>query len=204
MVKINFRKELKHLYNSSINEFKIVDVPEMNSLTVDGFGDPNTAKDYTDAIQALYTVSYTLKFIIKRGETAVDYGVMPLEGLWWGDDMTQFSEDNKDQWKWTAMIMQPKYVTRDLLELALIEVKKGKSLPALPKVRFCSFCEGLASQIMYIGPYSKEGSTIKRLHEYIKENGYDLSGKHHEIYLSDPRRSSPEKLKTIIRQPMNN
>ncbi len=203
MAKIDIKKELKHLYSSSAKVAKIIDVPEMNFLMINGFGDPNTAKEYTDAIQALYTVSYTIKFMVKR-ETAIDYGVMPLEGLWWVDDMTQFSEDKKDEWKWTAMIMQPKYVTRDLFDEALVEAKKKKSLHALSMLRFSSFREGLASQIMYFGSYSNEGPTIRSLHEYIKENGYDLSGKHHEIYLSDPRRSAPEKLKTIIRQPMKN
>ena len=204
MAKIDIKKELKHLYNSSAKEFTIVDVPEMNFLMVDGSGDPNTAKEYTDAIQALYTVSYTLKFMVKRGEAAIDYGVMPLEGLWWVDDMNQFREDKKNEWKWTAMIMQPEYITRDLFDLALKEAKKKKDLPALSKLRFSSFSEGPASQIMYYGPYSNEGPTIKRLHKYIEQNGYALSGKHHEIYLSDPRRSAPEKLKTIIRQPMKN
>jgi hypothetical protein len=202
MAKIDIKKELRQFYNSSTKEFKIVDVPEMNFLMVDGMGDPNTAQEYIDAIQALYNVSYTLKFMVKKGGLGIDYGVMPLEGLWWVDDMTQFSEEKKDEWKWTTMIMQPKYVTRDLFDLALIEVKKKKSLPALSKMRFESFYEGLAAQIMYIGPYSAEGSTIRRLHSYIKDNGYELTGKHHEIYLGDPRRSAPEKLKTIIRQPM--
>lgn len=204
MKKVDFKKELKHLYKPSAKEVMIVDVPEMNFLMIDGQGDPNTAQEYKDALGALYAVSYALKFMVKK-EKAIDYGVMPLEGLWWTDDMTQFSTENKDIWKWTAMIMQPEYVTKDLLNEALKQVEKKKNLPALPKIRFQSFHEGLSDQIMHIGPYSAEGPTIKKLHNFIKENGYTFEGlteKHHEIYLSDPHRSAPEKMKTVIRQPI--
>ncbi len=199
VTKIDLKKELKHLYNASAQKAEIVDVPEMNFLMVDGAGDPNTSQEYVDAIQALYTMSYTLKFMVKK-EKAIDYGVMPLEGLWWVDDMSKFSVDDKDAWKWTAMIMQPEYVTKELFGKALEQVQKKKNLPAVPKIRFEAFDEGLSAQVMHIGPYSAEGPTVERLHAFIKENGYQLRGKHHEIYLSDPRRSAPEKLKTVVRQ----
>ena len=202
MEKIDFKKEFKHLYNPSSKEPAIVDVPEMNFLMVDGEGDPNTAQEYKDAVEALYSVSYALKFMIKKSEVAVDYGVMPLEGLWWADDMAQFSVENKDIWKWTSMIMQPKYATKELFNKATEQVEKKKNLPALLKIRFESFNEGLSAQIMHIGPYSVEGPTIERLHDFIKEKGYELRGKHHEIYLADPRRSAPEKMKTVLRQPV--
>lgn len=202
MMKVDFKKELKQLYKPSPKEVVVVDVPEMNFLMIDGVGDPNTAQEYKDAIEALYSVSYALKFMVKKGESAIDYAVMPLEGLWWVDDMTQFSMENKDAWKWTAMIMQPEYVTEGLVNAALRQVEKKKNPPALSKIRFESFHEGLSAQIMHIGPYSAEGPTIERLHNFIKENGYELRGKHHEIYLSDPRRSAPEKMRTVIRQPM--
>ncbi len=206
MEKIDFKKELKHLYNPSAKEVVFVDVPEMNFLMIDGMGDPNTSQEYQDAIEALYSVSYTLKFMIKKGETSIDYVVMPLEGLWWTDDMTQFTTDNKDVWKWTSMIMQPEFVTKDLFDDAVEEVKKKKkNLVALPKICFENFHEGLSAQVMHIGPYSAEGSTIEKLHNFIKENGYEFDGliqKHHEIYLNDPRRVAPEKMKTVIRQPV--
>ena len=202
MTKIDFKKELKHLYNPSPKEVVVVDVPEMHFLMVNGAGNPNTAQEYKDAVEALYSVSYALKFMIKKGEAAVDYGVMPLEGLWWADDMTQFRVENKDIWKWTSMIMQPQYVTEDLFNRAIEQVKKKKSLPALPKMRLESYREGLVTQIMHLGPYSAEGPTVERLHAFISENGYELSGKHHEIYLTDPQRSVPEKMKTVIRQPV--
>jgi len=201
MTKINFKKELKYLYNPSAKKVETVDVPMMSFLMIDGSGDPNTAKEYKDAIEALFAVSYALKFMVKR-KKGIDYGVLPLEGLWWTDDMIQFSMENKDVWNWTAMIMQPEYVTEGLVNKALEQVEKKKNPPALPKIKFESFHEGLSAQIMHIGSYSVEGPTIERLHNFIKENGYELKGKHHEIYLSDPRRSAPERMKTIIRQPI--
>lgn len=201
MAKIDFKKELKHLYHASAKEVEIVDVPAMNFLTVDGMGDPNTAVEYKNAIEVLYAVAYALKFMVKK-ETGTDYGVLPLEGLWWADDMTYFITGKKDEWKWTAMIMQPEYVTKDLFAKALKQTGEKKKLPSLGKLRFERFHEGLSAQIMHIGPYSAEKPTIERLHNFIRGNGYQLSGKHHEIYLGDPRKSAPEKLNTAIRQPM--
>lgn len=200
MKKIDFKRELKNLYRPTTKKIDIVEVPAMNFLMIDGMGDPNKAKEYTDAIEALYSVSYTLKFMVKNSLN-IDYVVLPLEGLWWADDMIHFSTGNKDEWKWTAMIMQPEYVSKDKIDKALEEVKKKKDLAALPKMRFSNFIEGLSAQTMYIGPYAGEGPTIEEIHTFIKEMGHELRGKHHEIYLSDPRRSKPEKLKTIIRQP---
>ena len=202
MGKIDLKKELKHLYNPSAKEIGLVDVPQMNFVMIDGSGDPNTAKEYQEAIEALYAVSYALKFAVKK-EQGMDYGVMPLEGLWWADDMSHFAA-SKDTWKWTAMIMQPKYVSPALYQTVLKQVEKKKVMPGLSKARFQSFAEGKASQIMYIGPFADEGPTIERIHAFIKQNGNTFDGlkqKHHEIYLGDPRKTAPEKLKTVIRQP---
>lgn len=201
MVKIDYKKELKHLYRPSAKECELVEVPAMNFLMIDGAGDPNTARAYKDAIEALYAVSYTLKFMIKNGEQAVDYGVMPLEGLWWVEDMHEFDPNHKEKWLWTAMIMQPEFVTAELVEMAKETTAKKKNPPALPKLRFEAFQEGLVAQIMHIGPYAEEAPTIAKLHAFIAEQGHELRGKHHEIYLSDARRTAPEKLKTIVRQP---
>ena len=198
--KIDLRKELKNLYNPSAKEITVVDVPAMNFLLVNGEGAP-TSPQYSEAIEALFSVAYTLKFMVKKGKS-IDYAVMPLEGLWWAEDMTKFSADRKEEWKWTAMIMQPKYVTADDVALAVEQVKKKKNLATLSKVRFESFKEGPAAQIMYIGPFSAEGPTIAKIHAYIQSNGHTLSGKHHEIYLNNPATTAPEKLKTILRQPM--
>jgi len=200
MEKIDFKKELKQLYNPSAKGVSVVDVPAMNFLLVDGQGAPIT-RQYSEAIEALFSVSYALKFIVKKSK-GVDYAVMPLEGLWWVDDMTKFSADRKDEWKWTAMIMQPKYVTASDFNLAVEQIRKKKNLPALPKVRLESFEEGPTAQIMYFGPFSAEGPTITKIHKHIQNSGHSLSGKHHEIYLNNPARVAPEKLKTILRQPM--
>jgi hypothetical protein len=201
MDKIDLKKTLKHLYSPSAKEISVVDVPKMNFLMLDGEGNPNNAQTYREAVEALFAVSYAAKFIIKKETTAVDYTVMPLEGLWWADDMTLFSLENKDIWKWTAMIMQPEYVTHERFEEAKKQVVKKKDLPALQHLRLESFCEGQSAQILYIGSYADEGSTIKAIHHFIENQGYKLNGKHHEIYISDPNKTAPDKLKTIIRQP---
>ncbi len=203
MGKIDFKKELKHLYSPSANKVEIVDVPLMNFLMVDGEGNPNTSRSFSDAIEALYTVSYTLKFTVKKGKIGVDYGVLPLESLWWSDDMSAFSTGDKDAWKWTLMIMQPEFITHEMIEEAMLEAERRKMPVALPLVRFESFKEGKSAQIMHIGPFSEEGPTIERVHLFIEENGGRRIGNHHEIYLSDIRRAAPEKWKTIIRQPMS-
>ena len=202
MKKIDFKKEMKHLYNTSVKNPEIVDVPQMNFLMINGSVDPNNSEKFKSSVEALFGLSYTLKFMIKKSNMQIDYGVMPLEGLWWTDDMTAFSMKNKELWKWTAMIMQPEYVTNDLFYEAREQLKKKKENPVLPDVILDSFLEGKAGQIMHIGPFSEEGPTIEKLHKFIEASGYKLSGKHHEIYLSDIRRSAPEKWKTIIRQPM--
>jgi len=203
MEKIDFKKMFKHLYGPTASKVEIVEVPRMNFLMIDGEGDPNTSKSFSDAIEALYSVSYTLKFIIKRGKTGVDYGVMPLEGLWWSDDMSDFTLGNKDAWKWTLMVMQPEFITKEMVLEAKEEVAKKKNPVALPLLRFESFMEGKAAQILHIGPFSEEGPTIERVHVFIEDHGGRRVGKHHEIYLSDMRRVAPEKWKSIVRQPMS-
>ena len=201
MGKIDYRKEFGDWYTAAKTKPKWVVLPELNYLMIDGKGDPNTALEYQQAVEALYPLAYGLKFKIKRS-SAVDYGVLPLEGLWWVPDMDLFSTSTKDDWLWTAMILQPPMVTRDLFIETLAEVKKKKNLPALDKIRFEGYHEGEAAQVMHIGPYSEEEPTILMLHEFIHSHGYTLQGKHHEIYLGDPRRSAPERLRTIIRQPL--
>ena len=202
MIKMDYKKEFKHLYRASAKKVEIVDVPRMNFLMIDGAGDPNISREFQEAVEALFGVSYTLKFMIKKGKLEIDYGVLPLEGLWWADDMSQFSTKNKENWKWTLMIMQPAYVTAELVSDAIEQVKKKKKATAAPGLRFEAFSEGNSAQVMHLGPFSEEGPTIEKLHQFIEEKGFNLSGKHHEIYLSDFRRAAPEKLKTIIRQPI--
>jgi hypothetical protein len=200
--KIDYKKELKLFYTASAKEPAIVDVPKMNFIMIDGHGDPNTSELFKNAVEVLFGLSYTLKFMIKKSNMEIDYGVLPLEGLWWADDMSRFGMGDKNSWKWTAMIMQPEYVIKKLYLEALEHIKKKKDIAAQSSLRFEPFTEGKAAQIMHIGPFSEEGPTIERLHRYIGANGYKLSGKHHEIYISDLSRTAPEKWKTIIRQPM--
>ena len=198
--KIDLKKELSHLYNPSSKTFSIVDVPSMNFLMIDGHGDPNTNPAYAEAVEALYGLAYTIKFALKK--EGMDFVVPPLQGLWWMEPMQDFSSENKDQWDWTMMILQPDFVTSEAVEGARLAAAKKKDLPALQRLRFEPYHEGLSVQILYFGAYVDEGPVIARLHRFIKENGYERSGKHHEIYLGDPRKTAPEKLKTIIRQPV--
>jgi hypothetical protein len=198
--KLDLTKVLKEFYQPSAKEPVQVNVPAMNFLMVEGKGDPNTSLEFQHAVEALYSMSYTLKFGLKKS-SGFDWKVMPLEGLWWMEDMTKFSPEKKDDWLWTVMIAQPDFIVTDQVESVKLELTKKKNPPALSLVRFERWTEGRAAQILYIGPYSGERPTIEKLHQIITESGHKLSGKHHEIYLSDPRRTAPEKLKTIIRQP---
>ena len=202
MEKIDYKNELKHLYRPTTKKVEIVEVPKMNFIMIDGDGGPNHPT-FQNAIEVLFPLSYTLKFMIKKSDIGIDYGVLPLEGLWWADDMSSFIKDKKDDWKWTLMIMQPELVKKEMVVKAIEEVRKKKNPVALPLVRFESFSEGKVAQIMHIGPFSEEGPTVEKVHTFIGNSGRQRSGKHHEIYLSDIRRAAPEKLKTIIRQPMS-
>lgn len=201
MAKKDLKAELKELYFPSSNNVSEVDVPQMMFATVDGQGNPNEAKAFQEALQALYGVSYTLMFSLKKAKLA-DYTVMPLEALWWTHADGRFDLDAKEEWKWTAMLLQPEVVTQARFQDAVAQLKEKRDSPAVSKLRLEPFHEGRAAQILHIGPYSAERPTIERVHNYIREHGYKLSGKHHEIYLGDPRRAAPEKLKTVVRQPM--
>ena len=201
MKKIDLKKELKELYAPSSKEAEVVRVPKLHYLMIDGSGDPNTSPEFQEAVQALYTAAYTLKFMLKK-EKEVDYPVMALEGLWWADDMNAFVTASKDSWKWTLMILQPKVVTKSLFSKGIKTATEKKGLAALQRIRFEGLEEGLCVQIMHIGTYAQEGPTIQRLHALANDRGLELKGKHHEIYLSDPRKVKPEKMKTIVRQPV--
>lgn len=201
MTKLDLKKDYQQLYQPSAKQVAVVEVPTLNFLMVDGRGNPNTAPEYVEAVEALYAVAYALKFKIKKSKAGVDYAVMPLEGLWWVDDMRQFSVQDKAAWQWTMMIAQPKFITAPLVHEAMGEVKKKKDLPALSKLKFEPYPEGRAAQIMHLGPYADEAPTITKLHDFIRAQGGERCGKHHEIYLKDPRKSAPGKLLTVIRQP---
>jgi hypothetical protein len=199
--KVDYKKELNELYLTSAKSCSVINVPAMNFLMIDGSGNPNDSLAFQNAVEALFSVSYTLKFMIRKTAN-IDYGVMPLEGLWWCDDMASFSVENKDSWKWTLMIMQPSHVTRAIFSEAAEKVSQEKGLAVVDKISFGTYEEGKAAQILHIGPFSEEGPAVAKLHAFISDNQYQMNGKHHEIYLSDTRRGKPENWKTIIRQPI--
>jgi hypothetical protein len=204
MSRIDYKKEFKSLYAAPVEQPVLVDVPTLSYLRIDGSGDPNTSSAYQDAVKSLFSLAYTIKFAVRKSSAAIDYGVMPLEGLWWMDDMRRFSVERKEEWKWTLMIMQPAIVTQPVVDTCRAELARKKDLAALSKVEFAAFLEGKAAQILHIGPFSEEGPTVEKLHGFIEANGLKLAGKHHEIYLSDIRRAAPANWKTLIRQPVAN
>ncbi len=198
--KTDLKKELAYLYNPP-RQLAIIDVPPLNFLMLDGQGNPNNNPEYQAIVETLYALSYTLKFAAKK-QLEQDYSVLPLEGLWWTPDMADFSLERKDAWHWTMMIAQPEWITAEMVEAARAEVRRKKNPAHLDAARFETYAEGLSVQIMYLGAYADEAPTIAALHAFIAEQGYIPNGKHHEIYLGDPRKTAPEKLKTVIRQPI--
>lgn len=200
--KIDFKKTLDS-YRAKAGEFRLVEVPERQYLCVDGQGDPNSDPRYTAALEVLYPVAYTLKFASKR-ELGRDYVVPPLEGLWWAEDMTVFTTSrDKSRWDWTMMLMVPDWIDRELFAAA-IEKVDAKSAPArLGDVRLESLIEGLCVQTLHLGSFDDEGPVLHRMHEeFLPAKGLHMTGKHHEVYFSDPRKTAPEKLRTLLRQPV--
>ena len=206
MNKIDLRKELKYLYQPSAKKVEVVEAPPLKFAMLDGAIEPGltpgSSPGFQQAMEALYGISYTLKFASKlRKENPIDYTVMALEALWWVED-GEFDIKRPDNWHWTAMMLQPDHITGEMFQQALAQVRKKKDSPALDKLRFQTFHEGLAMQVMHIGPYADEPATLARMDAFARENGYAYRGKHHEIYLGDPRRGDPAKLKTVLRHPI--
>ena len=211
MKTLDLKKQFKHLYRPSAKKAEIVQVPSLQFAMIDGAiekgSEPGKSPTFAEATQALYSTCYTLKFMLKKRKTnAVDYPVMPLEGLWWVED-GMFDITVKDNWFYTLMIMQPDVITQDIFAEGLEQVRKKKGdSKILSKLRLAHFEEGLCVQTMHIGPYATEPATVERMRAFAKENGYrdrvGLGGKHHEIYLGDPRKADPAKLKTVLRHPI--
>jgi hypothetical protein len=189
-------------YQAKRGRFRLVEVPSQQYLMVDGSGDPN-AGDFGVGLEALFPIAYAVKFASKR-DLGRDYVVMPSEALWWADDLDVFTRRrDKSQWRWTAMVLQPDWITTDLIEEATAVVRARRPDVAIDRVRFDTLDEGLCVQTLYVGPYDDETETLRRLHdEFVPENSLRMTGHHHEIYLSDARRVAPEKLRTILRQPV--
>jgi hypothetical protein len=202
MERIDLKKRLRDYFASSPDHFALVTLPSFDFLMVDGEGDPNTSRDYAVAIELLYGASYTLKFKGKK-ELGVDYVVPPLEGLWWAHDARAFITGDKSSWCWTMMIMVPAELPHSLVLSALEDYQGKKPSAPVSRVRFESLTEGLVVQILHIGPYDAEGPLLARMHdEFMPDHALTFNGRHHEIYLGDPRRTAPERLRTILRQPV--
>lgn len=199
--KIDFKRELD-CYTAKRNTPQVVEVPDLQYLMLDGHGDPNTPV-YTEAVSALYPVAYKLKFTSKK-DLGRDYVVMPLEGLWWADDMDTFTNArDKSQWDWTLMIMIPDWITDDMFTAAADQVGAKDRPTRLDDLRLETLSEGLCAQALHIGAYDDEGELLQRMHEeFVPAHSLTMVGKHHEIYLSDPRKVEPAKLRTILRQPV--
>jgi len=206
MQKLDLRKHFKNLYQPSAKLVEVVEIPPFQFAMIDGEIDPGVmpgdSPAFQQALEALYGISYTLKFASKlRKEDPIDYTVMALEGLWWVEDGV-FDIRKADNWRWTAMIMQPDHINADIFQDGLEQMRRKKPSPAIDKLRLETFHEGLSIQIMHIGPYADEPGTIDKMDVFAKEHGYRMWGKHHEIYLGDPRRADPAKLKTVLRHPV--
>ena len=201
MEKLDLRKELKHFYLPSAKSITEVRLPPLRYLMIDGSGDPNTSTAYAAAVEALFSVSYTARFMLRKAPEKRDYAVMPLEGLWWAADPGAFQAGDRANWQWTMMIMQPDFVPDAMLRAAMTEVAARKQLPAVAQLRIEHLEEGLCAQTLHVGPFTAEGPVIERLHAHIAARS-GLRGKHHEIYLTDIRRADPSRWKTVIRQPM--
>ncbi|MBB0247117.1 hypothetical protein FNQ90_24065 [Streptomyces alkaliphilus] len=198
----DIKKERRDLHSARSDRFAIVDVPRMAFLMADGRGDPNTSADYRAVVEALYTTAYAVRALAKK-ELGRPHTVGPLEGLWYADDLGAFTTRDRDAWKWTLMIVQPEWITPAMVEEARGNAAAKKDLPAGDRVRFEEFAEGRCVQILHIGPYDEEGPVIARMHEeFMPAEGLVPGGHHHEIYLSDARRTDPARLRTILRQPV--
>jgi hypothetical protein len=203
MKKLDLRRKWKHLYQPSARNIAVVDVPELAFLMVDGHIEkgrsPGDSPAFLEAVQALFGASYTLKFQSKlRKKSAIDYPVMALEALWWVDN-GRFEISKPDNWSWRAMMMQPDHITKEMVAEALAQLHNKKPSPGLDRLRLERFHEGLCIQTMHIGPYSAEPATVARMRAFADANGYTLADQHHEIYLSDPRRCAPAKMRTVLR-----
>jgi hypothetical protein len=200
METIDHKKEYKAFYLPPAKP-TILSVPAFPYLKIDGKGNPNTSPDFQTNTNLLYTLSYTLRFAVKKSIN-IAYTVMPLEGLWWAEDMGSYLKADKDQWQWTLMIMQPLFITEEMVAEGKAEVIRKKKLAEVNQVRFEPYEAGTCVTMLHVGSYDDERPNIQWMHDYAREQGYELTGLHQEIYLSDPRKTAPEKMKTVLRQPI--
>lgn len=200
--KLDLKKSMPSLYNQRGSDCTLVTPPVLQVVAIDGSGDPNSAQSWSDAVGALYSITYTLKFMLKKVGATPDFAVMPLEALWWVPDEAVLRMDDKSNWQWRGFMVLPGFVTQAHIDEARASAYAKKENKALSSVVFTEFDEGWSAQVLHIGPYATEPPTIARLHAFIGSSGLVPKGRHHEIYLSDPARTAPEKMKTILRQPV--
>jgi hypothetical protein len=206
METLDLKKQLKFLYQPSAKVVEVVDVPCFHYLSIDGQIEaghmPGDSPNFAESTQAIYSAAYTLKFALKqRKEAPIDFPVMALEGLWW-TETGAYDLQKADGWKYTLLILQPEQITQEMFAEAVVKINKKKTNPALARLRLAEFSEGRCIQIMHIGPYADEARTLQKMDEYAAAHGLRLHGKHHEIYLGDPRKAQPEKMKTVLRHPI--
>ncbi|GAA1059943.1 GyrI-like domain-containing protein [Agromyces bracchium] len=201
--KYDVKRAHRELYAPSSKDFVLVEVPPMQYLAVDGHGDPNTTPAYAEAVEALFGVAYAVKFASKKG-LGRDFTVAPLEGLWWADDPSAFAANDRAAWNWTMLIAQPDWIDEAAVAAGVEATRaKGRGSPSLDALRLMRLTEGMSAQILHLGPFADEAPTLARLHhEWMPKHGLTFNGPHHEVYLSDPRRTAPEKLRTVLRQPV--
>jgi hypothetical protein len=200
METIDYKKEFKAYFLPPAKP-TILTVPSFAYLKIDGEGNPNTSKEFAEKTQLLYALSYSIRFAVKKA-MSIAYTVMPLEGLWWADDMDSYLKADKDQWQWTLMIMQPSFITEEMVAEGKAEVIRKKKLTEVNQVRFEPYEAGTCVTMLHVGSYDEEHVNIQWMHDFAHEQGYELTGLHQEIYLGDPRKTAPEKLKTVLRQPI--
>jgi len=202
VTKYDIKKDPKYLYGKKNRTWELVEVPIQRFIAIEGHGDPNTSRRYVEAVEALYPVAYAIKAASKR-ELGRDFVVGPLEGLWWADDPTVFVTRQKEAWSWRLLIAQPEWVDDDTIERARETAAAKRGAPAIADVHPYVLEEGLCAQILHVGSYDDEGPALEELHSrFVPDNGLEIAGLHHEIYLSDARRTDPSKLRTILRQPV--
>jgi hypothetical protein len=199
---MDYRRDLGELYDAH-DDPALVEVPPIDFLTIDGHGDPNGSEQFRRAVEAVFAVAYALRFAVRARPDGVDFAVMPLEGLWWIPNARVWDFDDKSDWDWKLMVAQPPIVTVDLVRDTIEDVRARRRMRTLDLVRFERVEEGTCAQLLHRGPFSAERPTLERLFAFIKREGFVPVGKHHEVYLTDPQRTAPERMRTIVRQPVS-
>ena len=204
MTKIDLKKTLPDMYSADKHSVSIVDVPRVKYIMLEGKGDPSAGASMRYAAETLQILARTMRAINKRNPDTPDFTIMPLEAQWWAETVGAFVNDDRQRWYWNSMIALPNFITRDVFREAKKKLLKTKRIyPGLRKVKYKTVKDGLSVQLLHVGAFERQGDAIDVIHEYILENGYKLSGLHHEIYLNDMTRHLPQRMRTVVRQPVD-